>query len=116
MNHICSLSFYINPIDRNSGEADAEGVKTLRLTDVLDVYKQLVHPSSKNRKKLSAHVISQQLDASTRSAVVYEGLEVINDEALFKAKMCCSPAPTPVLQTTPTSALANQSKAEPSRL
>ncbi len=85
--------------DPSQDEIDATAVKNMKLEDVLEVFNTLVHPSSESRKKLSVHVVSKQLDPQAMDAVRYhEGVEVIGDEALFKARMHYSPAPIPVLQ------------------
>lgn len=81
--------------DINLGEKDASTVQTLSLQNVLDTFDRFVHPSSRSRKKLCTHVISQQLKADLdfqRPGSV----TVIREESLFKAALPCSPTAVPV--------------------
>ncbi|KAI0077374.1 LuxS/MPP-like metallohydrolase [Panus rudis PR-1116 ss-1] len=75
-------------------EVDANAVRSLQLRDVLEAYNRYVSPSSRARKKMSAHVVSQQ--CQDVDAVELEGRTYIEDESLFKASLVCSPAAVPI--------------------
>ena len=76
------------------GKNDAQVVEGLKLQEVLEAYDTFVLPDSKARKKLSLHLVSQQVDEA--SATTLEGVSTVQDEGLFKRKLACSSAAVPV--------------------
>ncbi|PCH40557.1 LuxS/MPP-like metallohydrolase [Wolfiporia cocos MD-104 SS10] len=87
-------------------ESEAEMIGALNLQDVLHAYNHYIRPStgSATRKKLSVHLISQQMQEAPRDL----GAMVVTDdkEPMFKASLGCYPAAVPVipgLRTMPSS-------------
>ncbi|KAK7686016.1 hypothetical protein QCA50_010827 [Cerrena zonata] len=76
-------------------ESDASTVQTLSLQNILDTFDRYVHPSSRSRKKLCTHVISQQLNADLDFERP-EDVTLIKEESLFKAALPCSPTAVPI--------------------
>ena len=68
------------------------------LVDILSVYDQHLIPGALARKKLSLHLLSQQLQVEERQ--VARKWTIIKDEALFKASLDCSPAAVPLDQSS----------------
>ncbi|KAI0795391.1 LuxS/MPP-like metallohydrolase [Abortiporus biennis] len=77
-------------------ETDAQMVRSLTLPEVVEAFNKYMHPSSKQRKKLSTHVLSKQLRDNTAANIILDGAEFIVDEALWKSTMTCSGAASPV--------------------
>ncbi|KAF7789938.1 hypothetical protein EIP86_000886 [Pleurotus ostreatoroseus] len=77
-------------------DTDAATIQTLQHSDILDAYDTYLMPTSPVRKKLSTHLVSQQLDESTQ--IIPQGTVVVRDEdeVLFKRSLNWSSAATPV--------------------
>ncbi|KAH9948332.1 LuxS/MPP-like metallohydrolase [Amylocystis lapponica] len=78
-------------------EMDAEAIRALTREDVLEAFDRYVVPSSgsRSRKKISLHLVSQQVTELTRMT---EGAVLVaeDSESLFKASLGCYPAAVPV--------------------
>ena len=94
----CAVSISLTVIPRSemltrTDEMDASVVRELTLGEVLAVYDTFLMPGdSAERKKLSYHLLSQQVaeDVQPTSG------QVVVDEALFKAGLAYSAAALPV--------------------
>ncbi|KAH8078394.1 LuxS/MPP-like metallohydrolase [Cristinia sonorae] len=77
----------------NSDETDSAVVNDLSLHELLTAFDRLVLPSSQTRRKMSVHLLSQQLKMEQ---VFPNTVTVVRDEFVFKASLPCSPAAVPV--------------------
>jgi len=82
-------------------EIDAEAIRALTLVEVLTAYDAFVLPTSESasRKKLSVHLVSQQMTEAAPAQG--EGAIIIGDAddaelARFKAGLACYPAAVPI--------------------
>ncbi|KAI0658946.1 LuxS/MPP-like metallohydrolase [Cubamyces menziesii] len=89
-------------------ETDADAIRALTLAEVIRVYDTLVRPSTsaQTRKKLSVHLLSQQLHeeppAPGPPTIVLSEADTGSNSsdtrtALFKSGLGCAPAATPVI-------------------
>ncbi|KAH9896624.1 LuxS/MPP-like metallohydrolase [Cubamyces lactineus] len=86
-------------------EADADAIRALTLAEVIRTYDALVRPSTseQTRRKLSVHLLSQQLHeeppAPRPATIVLSEVDKGSNThmALFKSGLECAPAATPVI-------------------
>lgn len=60
------------------------------------MYDTYLMPHAPTRKKLSLHLVSQQLQTYEALSGAAQTRILVEDEALFKAGLVCSPAAAPV--------------------
>lgn len=80
-------------VQMDTDETDSAVVADLSLSEVLVAYDRFVLPSSLTRKKMSVHLISQQLKTEQFVAAT---ATVVEDEILFKASLMASTSAVPV--------------------
>ena len=74
-------------------EVDANTIKSLQLNEVLEAYDKFVLPEGTSRRKLSVHLVAQNVENAVPAncTVVRD-----KDEAVFKAGLTCSAAAIPI--------------------